>query len=37
MMEGQHGQVFVRKEGFLPAREVAREIQLANRPVGMSR
>ncbi len=37
MMQGQHGQVFVRREGFLPAREVAREIQLANRPVGMPR
>jgi phosphate transport system substrate-binding protein len=37
MMEGQHGQVFVRREGFIPARDVAREIQLANRPVGMPR
>lgn len=37
MMEGQHGQVFIRRQGFLPARDVAREIQLANRPVGMSR
>jgi phosphate transport system substrate-binding protein len=37
MMQGQHGQVFIRREGFLPAREVAREIQLANRPVGMPR
>jgi phosphate transport system substrate-binding protein len=37
MMEGQHGQVFIRREGFLPAREVAREIQLANRPVGVPR
>jgi phosphate transport system substrate-binding protein len=37
MMEGQHGQVFIRRERFLPAREVAREIQLANRPVGVPR
>ncbi len=37
MMQGQHGQVFIRREGFLPARDVAREIQLANRPVGMPR
>ena len=37
MMQDQHGQVFIRREGFLPAREVAREIQLANRPVGVPR
>jgi phosphate transport system substrate-binding protein len=37
LVEGQHGQVFIRREGFLPARDVAREIQLANRPVGMPR
>jgi ABC-type phosphate transport system substrate-binding protein len=37
LMQGEHGQVFIRRERFLPAREVAREIQLANRPVGMPR
>lgn len=37
LVEGQHGQVFIRREGFLPARDIAREIQLANRPVGMPR
>jgi ABC-type phosphate transport system substrate-binding protein len=34
---GATGQMLVRREGFLPAQEIAREIQLAERPVGMSR
>ena len=34
---GAVGQMVVRREGFLPAEEIAREIQLAERPVGMSR
>jgi ABC-type phosphate transport system substrate-binding protein len=34
---GPAGQMLVRREGFLPAQEIAREIQLAERPVGMSR
>lgn len=34
---GAAGQMVVRREGFLPAQEIAREIQLAQRPVGMSR
>lgn len=34
---GAAGQMLVRREGFLPAEEIAREIQLAERPVGMSR
>jgi phosphate transport system substrate-binding protein len=36
-MYGEQGQALVRQTGFLPAREIAREIQLAQRPVGMSR
>jgi phosphate transport system substrate-binding protein len=36
-MYGEQGQALVRQVGFLPAREIAREIQLAQRPVGMSR
>ncbi len=34
---GEMGQALIRREGFLPAREIAREIQLAQRPVGMPR
>jgi phosphate transport system substrate-binding protein len=36
-MYGEQGQALVRQSGFLPAREIAREIQLAQRPAGMSR
>jgi phosphate transport system substrate-binding protein len=36
-MYGEQGQALVRQVGFLPAREIAREIQLAQRPVGMAR
>jgi len=34
---GAQGQMLVRQEGYLPAQEIAREIQLAQRPVGMPR
>jgi len=34
---GDDGQALIRNGGFLPAREIAREIQLAQEPVGMSR
>jgi ABC-type phosphate transport system substrate-binding protein len=36
-VHGEAGQTLIRREGFLPAREIAREIQLAQRPVGMRR
>jgi ABC-type phosphate transport system substrate-binding protein len=36
-LNGEMGQTLIRREGFLPAREIAREIQLAQRPVGMPR
>lgn len=35
-MYGEQGQTLVRLEGFLPAREIAREILLGERPVGMA-
>ena len=34
---GATGQMLVRRAGYLPAEEIGREIQLAERPVGMSR
>ena len=36
-LNGEQGQILIRREGFLPAREIAREIRLAQRPVGMPR
>ena len=34
-VHGEQGQSLIRSGGFLPAREIAREIQLARGPVGM--
>ena len=36
-VHGEKGQALIRNGGFLPAREIAREIQLAQGPVGMPR
>ncbi len=36
-VHGEQGQTLIRTEGFLPAREIAREIQLSQKPVGMLR
>jgi len=36
-MQGEQGQALVRREGFLPAQEIAREIELGQMPVGMPR
>lgn len=36
-VHGDKGQALIRNGGFLPAREIAREIQLAQGPVGMPR
>ncbi len=36
-VHGDKGQALIRNAGFLPAREIAREIQLAQGPVGMPR
>jgi len=36
-LHGEKGQMLVRREGFLPAREIAREIELGQMPAGMPR
>lgn len=36
-VQSEKGQTLIRREGFLPAREIAREIELSQRPLGMVR